>query len=150
MTDNYPKIYLYKRVVQAKLFIDVHFGENMDLDNISDEAHFSKFHFIRLFKNIYGKTPYQYLTSVRIENAKRLLEKEISVTETCFAVGFDSVTSFTGLFKRHTKLSPSVYQQRFLQRQEEIKKAPLQFIPNCFAEQKGWVKTEKSNFEEAR
>ena len=68
--EHYPKIYLVRRVVQAKLFIDEHYAERLDLDNISDEACFSKFHFIRLFRNIYGKTPHQYLTTVRIEKPK--------------------------------------------------------------------------------
>ena len=146
MKENYPKIYLYKRIVQAKLFIDANFSEDIDLNNIADEACFSKFHFIRLFKTIYGKTPHQYLIKVRIENAKLFLQEGISVSETCFSVGFDSVSSFAGLFKQYTKLSPSVYQQQFNIRRQQIKKAPLQFIPNCFAEQKGW--TQKSNFQE--
>lgn len=146
MTENYPKIYLYKRIVQAKLFIGANFSEDIDLNNIADEACFSKFHFIRLFKTIYGKTPHQYLIKVRIENAKLFLQEGISVSETCFRVGFDSLSSFAGLFKQYTKLSPSVYQQQFDIRRQQIKKAPLQFIPNCFAEQKGW--TQKSNFKE--
>jgi len=146
MSKNYPKIYLYKRIVLAKLFIDAHFGESIDLRNIADCAYFSKFHFIRLFKNIYGKTPHQYLTTVRIENAKLLLQKGLPVTETCFAVGFDSVSSFSGLFRRYSDLSPIEYQQQYKKRQEQIQNIPLQFIPNCFAEQKGW--TQKSNFQE--
>ncbi len=81
MKENYPKIYLYKRIVQAKLFIDTHFNNDIALSNIADEAYFSKFHFIRLFKTIYGKTPHQYLTEVRIENAKVFLQKGISVTD---------------------------------------------------------------------
>ena len=71
--EQLPKIYLYRRIVQAKLFIDGHFGDDIDLDNIADEAYFSKFHFIRLFKTIYNRTPHQYLTIVRIENAKQFL-----------------------------------------------------------------------------
>lgn len=146
MTDTYPRIYLFKRIIQAKLFIDTHYSERIDLDNISDEAHFSKFHFIRLFKSIYGKTPHQYLIQVRIEKAIQLLQQEVSVTETCFAVGFTSLSSFTALFKRCTNSSPSLYQQQYQTRKEQIKKAPLQFVPNCFAAQKGW--TQNSNFEE--
>ena len=146
MSEAYPKIYLYKRIVQAKLFMDEHYGENIDLNNISDEAYFSKFHFIRLFKSIYGKTPHQYLTSVRIDKAMLLLQKGTTITDACFAVGFDSLSSFTGLFRRYTSLSPSAYRQQYLMRQEQIKSNPLQFIPNCFAEQKGWI--QKSNFEE--
>jgi AraC-like DNA-binding protein len=146
MQEAYPKIYLYKRIVQAKLFIDSNFNDTIDLDNIANEAYFSKFHFIRLFKSIYGKTPHQYLTSVRIDHARLLLEKDLSVTETCFEVGFESLTSFTALFRRYAKSSPSEYQQRSKRRREEIKRSPLRFIPNCFAEQKGW--TQNSNFEE--
>jgi AraC-like DNA-binding protein len=134
MKEAYPKFYLYKRIVQAKLFMDEHFGEGIDLDNISDEAYFSKFHFIRLFKSIYGKTPHQYLIKVRIEKAMLLLQQGLPVTDTCFTVGFDSLSSFTGLFKRCTSLSPSAYQQLHLERQKQIKNQPLQFIPNCFAE----------------
>lgn len=106
--EQYEKMYLYKRIVQAKLFIDNHYAENIDLSNIADEAYFSKFHFIRLFKDIYGKTPHHYLTQVRIDNAKLLLSKNIPVTEVSFAVGFDSPTSFTAVFKKIAVLLVSV------------------------------------------
>ena len=148
MNENYPKIYRYKRIVQAKLFMDKHFMDNIDLDNIADEACFSKFHFILLFKTIYGKTPHQYLTRVRIEQAKTLLQKELSVTETCFTVGFDSISSFTGLFRRYMNISPSECCRQAQKRKDLIRKAPLQFIPACFAEHKG--STQKSNFGEVR
>ena len=146
--DNpYPKYYLYSRIVKAKLFIDNHFSENIDLENISDEAYFSKFHFIRLFKSIYQKTPHQYLTHVRIEKAKSFLDGPSKVSETCLLVGFDSITSFTALFKKSEGITPSEYQRQSHLRQAEIKSRPLHFIPNCFAEQKGWAKN--SNFQEA-
>ena len=148
MEETYPKIYLYKRIVQAKLFMDTHFAEKIDLNNIADEAYFSKFHFIRLFKKIYNKTPHQYLTEVRIGKAKELLKNRKLVADVCFMVGFDSISSFTGLFKHYTDLTPSLYQQQLKQRQAQMTKAPLQFIPSCFAEQKGWVR--KSNFEEVQ
>jgi AraC-like DNA-binding protein len=89
---------------------------------------------------MYGSTPHQYLIKVRIENAKELLQKGVAAADTCFAVGFDSVSSFTTLFKKYTRLSPAVYQQHYKERQEQIQKVPLQFIPNCFAEEKGWTK----------
>ena len=136
--EQIPKIYLYRRIVLAKLFIDAHFSEDIDLDAIAGEAAFSKFHFIRLFKMAYAKTPHQYLTQVRIENAKLLLQNGQSVSDVCFSVGFDGISSFTHLFKRLTKLTPSAYQLQQRRRQEEIANAPLKFIPGCFAEQKGW------------
>jgi AraC-like DNA-binding protein len=145
-TEQYPKVYLYKRIVQAKLFIDNNYFAKIDLDNISDEAFFSKFHFIRLFKSVYGKTPHQYLISVRIERALQLLQSNKKVTEVCFLVGFDSLTTFSGLFKRIVGVPPTIYLTDHQNRRAEILKTPLAFIPGCYALQHGWIKN--SNFEE--
>ena len=131
--NNLPKLDLYRRIVQAKLFIDGNYTEGIDVRGIADEACYSKFHFIRTFKSIYGRTPHQYLTHVRMERAKELLEQNVSVTEACFAVGFDSLASFSSLFKRRAGVTPSEYQNRQLERKREIKKEPLRFIPGCFA-----------------
>ncbi len=145
--DDYPKVYLYRRIVRAKLFIDERYPDKIDVDNIADEAFFSKFHFIRLFKKAYGKTPHQYLTFVRIEKAKELLQSSLSITDICFSVGFDSVTSFVVLFRRMVGLTPTLYRQEQLKKKSEITQLPLRFVPNCLAEANGWI--EKSNFGEA-
>ena len=121
--------------MQAKLFIDGNYAQKMDAGEIADEACYSKFHFIRTFRSIYGKTPHQYLTAVRIEKAKELLERGLSVTEACLAVGFDGLGSFTGLFKRRVGMTPSEYRRQRLDRKTEIEQEPLKFIPGCFADQ---------------
>ncbi len=145
--QEYPKIYLYRRIVQAKLFIDRNYADAIDLDNISDEAYFSKFHFIRLFKKAYGKTPHQYLTSVRLEKAKLLLQDQKPVSDVCFEVGFSSISSFTGLFKKVVGQTPSEYSLEQKLRQKSMQQKPLGYIPGCWAEMKGWK--ENSNFQEA-
>jgi len=147
-TEQYPKVYLYRRIVQAKLFIDSNYTEDIDLNNISDEACFSKFHFIRLFKQIYGSTPHQYLTSVRVEKSKQLLAKGYTVADVCFSVGFSSVSSFSGLFKNVVSLSPVAFVSQQVLRQQEIVNNPLKFIPGCIASKNGWLKN--SNFQEAK
>ena len=132
------KLYLYERIVRAKLFIDHHYAENIDLDKIADNAFFSKFHFSRLFKKTYGKTPHDYLTSVRIGNARQLLIKGLSVVEVSLTVGFDSPTSFAALFKKHFRLPPSEYRTIHLRKQAGFAANPLRAVPNCFAETHGW------------
>lgn len=138
--EQYPKVYLYKRIVQAKLFIDNNYAEKIDLDNIADEAYFSKFHFVRLFKKIYGKTPHQYLTFVRIGKAMQLLRTSIPVTEVCYAVGFETLSAFGSLFKRIVGLSPSAFQEEQQQLKIQIINTPLKFVPGCFIHQHGWDK----------
>jgi len=138
--EQYEKIYLYQRIVRAKIYIDNNYFENLDLENISDQAYFSKFHFIRLFKSLYGKTPNNYLVKVRMDNAQILLSKGHSVLETSILVGFDSPTSFAATFKKTVGLSPSEYRKTQELKQEAIKINPLRYIPNCFAETHGWVK----------
>lgn len=147
-TEQRPKIYLYRRIVQAKLFIDKFHSEKIDLNNIADEACFSKYHFIRLFKSIYGKTPNQYLKEVRIENAKELLKNGKSVTEVCFLVGFDSLTTFSGLFTKSTRQTPSQFSKLYRERKSQSLKKPLAFVPTCYALMHGWK--ENSNFEEVK
>ena len=134
----YPKVYLYRRIVYAKLLIDNRFADRIDLDEIAGEAFFSKFHFIRLFRTHFKKTPHQYLSYVRIEKSKQLLKEDMAVSEVCYAVGFESISSFTALFKRMVLQTPAAFQLNEHQKREEIIKDPLKFIPNCFAEKKGW------------
>lgn len=138
--EQYEKRYLYKRIVRAKLFIDSNYSDNINLNNLSDQAYFSKYHFIRLFKTIYGKTPNNYLVKVRIDNAKIALTKGYSVMETSILVGFDSPTSFAGAFKKRVGFTPSEYRRKQETKNGAIKANPLLYIPNCFAETYGWRK----------
>lgn len=140
MNEQYPKIYLYRRLVQAKLFIDAHYADPIDLDNIADEAYFSKFHFIRMFKTIYRRTPHQYLIYVRIKKAGELLKTGMTVSDTCYTVGFESLSSFCGLFKRMTGITPSACLIQHRELKAQMAKAPLAFVPGCFAERNGWIK----------
>jgi AraC-like DNA-binding protein len=136
-SQHYPKVYFYRRIVQAKLFIDVHYAENIELFNIADEAFYSKYHFIRQFKKIYQQTPHQYLMTVRIRNAMKLLAADMPLAEVAQAVGFMELSSFSRLFKRQTGVNPSAYQIRQKALQRQIATSPLTLVPHCFAYQYG-------------
>lgn len=136
----YPRMYLYRRLVQAKLFIDTHYAEPIDLEAIADEAFFSKFHFIKQFKSIYRQTPHQYLISIRIGKAQQLLKAGVPVSDACYQVGFESLPSFSGLFKRVTGMTPSAYLAEQQDLKVQMAATPLGFIPGCFAHKNGWLK----------
>ncbi len=129
---------IYTRIVAAKRYIDDHFHEPISLNHISREACFSRFHFHRLFTGIYQKTPHQYLTFKRIELAGQLLaNKNLAIGDICNAVGFESIGSFSGLFKKETGLAPKDYREKVIKRRKAAYERPLQFIPACFAERFG-------------
>jgi len=107
--ELYSNVYLTRQVIQAKHFIDNNFTNNITLDDICKEAYISKFHLIRSFRKLYGATPYQYLTSLRVNKARALLRNNVSVTEVCYSVGFESPTTFAGFFKKMVGTGPSAY-----------------------------------------
>jgi len=99
-------------VIGIRNFIDRNFEKELNLDLLSHIRYTSKFHLLRLFKKYYGLTPKQYLTNRRIEESKNNLKKGMSVTETCFSVGFGSPSSFSTLFKSKIGLTPIEFQKR--------------------------------------
>ncbi len=129
---------MYRRVVEAKRFIDDHYAENIDLTRISDQAHFSKYHFLRLFKQAFGTSPHKYLTEVRINAAKKRLLEGDSIASVCFAVGFTSIPSFITLFRKHVGLTPGEYVTAQQRNQQAQRETPFRFVPNCFVHAYGW------------
>ena len=96
-------------VVQTKKYLDTNYDQEINLDLLSHLQCTSKFHLIRMFKKYFGLTPRQYLINKRIERAKTLLISGHSVSEACYAVGFESVHSFSTLFKTKTGKPPSSF-----------------------------------------
>lgn len=126
---------IYQRVLTAKLYIDKNFDDCLSLATISKQAFLSPYHFHRLFTTIYRKTPHQYLTLKRLEKAKLLLEKEgLSITEVCNNVGFESLSSFSNLFKRQSGHAPQYYRNIAWLKKRLAKEQPKRFIPHCFVE----------------
>src|SRR6201996_343225 len=126
---------VYKKIISAKVYIDQHFQEPVDLDRLSREACLSRYHFHRLFTRIYRLTPHQYLTRKRIEQARKSLAgNELTITEICNEVGFESIGSFSSLFKKEIGHAPLYYRARAHERQQQTIEQPRSFIPHCFIE----------------
>lgn len=126
---------VYKKIVTAKLYIDGNFTAPIDLDRLSREACLSRFHFHRLFTRIYRLTPHQYLTRKRIEQARMALAgNELTITEICNEVGFESIGSFSTLFKKEIGHAPTHYRVQAQERRQQTLEQPRSFIPHCFIE----------------
>lgn len=101
---------LYRRLALARDFIDASLGERLEIAVAAEVACMSYYHFLRSFRHAFGETPYKYLTRRRLERACRLLERtDLSVTEICDRVGFESLASFSWLFSRRIGASPEAY-----------------------------------------
>jgi AraC-like DNA-binding protein len=126
----------YRRLVRAQKFIDECYHLPLDLQQISSEACLSRFHFLRLFRQAFNKTPHQYLTQRRIERAKELLSSSgLSVTDVCFEVGFESLGSFSTLFHKHVGHPPITYRAIVFERRfERQRKVPACFLMMCRVE----------------
>jgi len=121
-----PAVFTLPALRRARDLIDRDYAEPLDLAAMAREAGYSKFHFARTFAAAYGETPAAYLTRRRVERAKALLRAaNLSVTEICFMVGFESLGSFSSLFRRVVGQSPSVY------RDEQIRAGGPPPIPGC-------------------
>lgn len=95
---------------RGRAFLDLMLGERVTLSQTAAVAELSPAHFLRRFKAAFRETPHQYLRRRRMERACRLLrDSALPVTEICFEVGFESLGSFSRLFKNRFGTSPQKF-----------------------------------------
>lgn len=108
MIAELPKTTKHRAVEQAEKYIMENYAEDLGVEDLAQTVGLSRTHFMREFKKSTGQTANQYLTAVRMEQAKVLL-LEKSVTETAFAVGYNDSNYFGSVFKKKTGLTPSQF-----------------------------------------
>ncbi len=101
---------LMRKLNIGKEFMDTNFRLQLDISMIAKECGLSEYHFFRLFKSVYGKSPYQYLLFKRLESALNLIKKgNDTLTEIAFDTGFADIHSFSKSFKKQFGVPPSKY-----------------------------------------
>ena len=99
-----------RRAVETALWIEANSHLEIDLEAAAGQAGISAFHFLRLFANVLGVTPHQYLVRSRLRHAARLLaDKDLSVTDIAYEVGFGDLSNFVRTFHRAAGVSPSSF-----------------------------------------
>jgi AraC-like DNA-binding protein len=103
-----------RHLLRAKNVADARYFEPLAVDDLARAAGLSRAHFSREFRRAFGESPHAYLLTRRLERAAALLRAtDRSVAEICFAVGLQSVGSFTTSFSRTFGISPTAYRAKF-------------------------------------
>lgn len=97
---------VFRSILLAKNFIDDRITDNLSLDEISMKIGISKYHFIRVFKQVFGVSPYQYQKRKRLELAKIDLLKGNDILCTAVLYGFPDASSFSKAFKQQFGQTP--------------------------------------------
>lgn len=100
-------------IEQAIRFFNEHYADEIQMNEYASEHHLSVSWFTRCFKHHTGQPPTQYLLSLRIQNAKSLLENSTyNISEIASAVGFHDPLYFSRLFKKQVGISPEHYRNQ--------------------------------------
>ncbi|MEI6411598.1 MAG: AraC family transcriptional regulator [Bacteroidota bacterium] len=89
-------------VERAKTFIEQNFKENFSLDDLSNHAYLSKFHLLRVFKEQVGLSPNTFQIQLRLNEARKLIFQNKSLTEVALELGFSDQAHFTNTFKKYS------------------------------------------------
>lgn len=91
----------YARINRVMDYIDQHLEQTLELKDIAAIAHFSPFHFHRIFTFLIGETPIDYIQRLRVEKAAIKLQQDplLPITEVAYSCGFGSISLFSRTFK---------------------------------------------------
>ncbi len=110
------------RINRVFKFIEENLDTKLSLNRISEVAHFSPYHFHRVFKFITGETLNEYVTRQRIEkSALDILHKNLTIAEIAYKYGFSENPSFTRTFKKYFGVSPTEFEKQNPNRYSKIR-----------------------------
>jgi AraC family transcriptional regulator len=108
LTKTSTKKEVLQRLQQAKEYIDINFLQIKEIKEIADHCAMSEYHFFRRFKEVYKRTPYQYITEQKMHFARYLLlGRKQSISEIAFCCSYPDVFTFSKAFKKFYGISPS-------------------------------------------
>ena len=97
------------KILEILQWTKEHMAEDIKIDDVADNFHYSKYYFCRFFKKHTGKTYNEYINTLRVNHAIELMKQGKSATFCCMECGFDDLSYFIKLFKKKFGMSPSQY-----------------------------------------
>ena len=119
---------LLRRLLRAKDRMDSASSEEWPVTRLARVSGVSEAHFARCFKDAFGVPPHRYLLTRRIERAKALLrDTELAITDIAFETGWNSLGTFSRVFRDVTGENPSMLRER-----ERAGPHALDEVPHCY------------------
>ena len=114
-SDTSIKLFLNDKIRMGAIYKYIHanYNETPDVNKVAASVHLSTAAFCRYFKRQTKMTFTDFVNQYRITQAKTLLLQDKTISETCYEVGFESLSYFNKLFKRITGENPSVFKRRY-------------------------------------
>jgi transcriptional regulator GlxA family with amidase domain len=103
-----------KEISNVQRYVEKNFAKRISIGELAEKANMSQRSFIRKFTEATGNTPLEYIQRVKVEAAKRMLEKgTTAVEETSRKVGYEDFNSFRNVFRKFTGVTPQEYKRRY-------------------------------------
>ncbi|MEO8027764.1 MAG: helix-turn-helix transcriptional regulator [Bryobacteraceae bacterium] len=122
----------FVRLCRSRDFLAASLEQKPKLEDAARVAYLSPFHFHRQFARAFGETPHSFLRRMRIDRARKLLAADhLPVTEVCLAVGYESLGSFSTLFRSQTGMTPLEFRRAVRRVFPSARIPPAGFMPTC-------------------
>lgn len=113
-SQSIPNHLAPQRFKQVLEFIDANFDKPLSISDLAAVAEVGSSYFPRLFRQVTGLTPYQFVLNQRIKQAMKLLaNQQLSIAEIALTVGFANQSHFTTAFRKVNGTTPNAYRKEF-------------------------------------
>lgn len=103
---------IFRAILSAKDLVDERYMDKLSLDDLALKAGISKYHFVRVFKSVFGKSPYGYHKSSRLRHAREELVRGRSANDVAGLFGYADLPTFSKAFKKEFGYSPTHLKKR--------------------------------------
>ncbi len=99
---------LLRKLAKGKTFIELYYKMEIDIARVAEESNISQYHFFRLFRDVYGVSPYQFIKQKRMQAASEILLKQrLPLAQLAMEVGYSDIFSFSKAYKQYFGCPPS-------------------------------------------